>query len=181
MEQELKEAEIKPNKVAFRAAITFSLYTLALIFIFKLLHIDSMQENMNTGTKVITTILSYVPFILAIVYAQTKHRTDLGGYMTFARGFSTGFKVAAYTGLFVSVLLVLYYKVLDRGAMDHILDVAIDKANGDEKQIKAIEMTRPYMAIISAFFGAITYTIFGMILSLIGAVLFKKERPLPQG
>ncbi|QNK63066.1 DUF4199 domain-containing protein [Pedobacter sp. PAMC26386] len=177
MEQELREAEIKPNKVAFRAAIAFSLYTLALIFIFKLLHIDTMQQDTNPATKVITTLASYVPFILAIMYAQTTHRTDLGGYITFARAFSTGFKVAAYSGLFIAVLLVLYYKVLDRGAMDHILEVAKDKANGNEQQIKGIEMTRPYMAVITAFFGAITYTILGMILSLIGALIFKKQRP----
>lgn len=178
MEQQLKELEIKPNKLAFQVAIGFSIYTLALIFIFKMLGIDTQDQNMSVATRVITSLLSYVPFILGVVYVQTKHKADLGGYITFGRAFSAGFKVGAYAGLFIAILLVIYYKVLDTTALDHVIEIAIDKAGDDEKAIKGIEMTKPYMPVFIAFGGAITYTIFGLVVSLVGAAIFKKEKPL---
>ncbi len=178
MEQQLKELEIKPNKLAFQVAVAFSLYTLALIYIFKLLGIDNQQENMNIATRIISSVLSYVPFVLAVVYTQTKHRTDLGGYMSFGRGFSAGFRVGTNAGLFIAVLLVLYYMVLDPAALDHILEIAADKAGGDEKALRGVRMMKPYMPIFIAFGAAMTYTIFGIVVSLVGAAVFKKEKPV---
>ena len=178
MEQQLKELEIKPNKLAFQVALGFSVYTLVLIFLFKLMEIDTQDENMSAATRIISSVLSYVPFVMAVMYVQTKHRADLGGYMTFGRGFSAGFRVGANAGLFIGLLLVLYYKVLDPAALDHLIEVAIEKAGDNEKAIQGIKATVPYMPVFIAFGGAITYTVFGLVVSLIGAALFKKERPL---
>ncbi|MBB5639244.1 hypothetical protein HDF26_000116 [Pedobacter cryoconitis] len=177
MEQQLRQLEIKPNKVAFQAAIAFSLYTLALVFIFKLLNIDTQDEHISVPTRIISMICSYVPFILAILYAQTRHKTELGGYITFGRAFSAGFKVAAYSGLFIAVLFVLYYKVLDPTALDHAVDMAVEKAGDNEKAAKGAAMMKPYLAIFIGFGAAMTYTIFGLVLSLIGAAILKKENP----
>lgn len=177
MEQQLREIEIKPNKIAFQTAIVFSLYTLALVFIFKLLNIDTQDEHISVPTRIISMICSYVPYILVILYAQTKYRTALGGYMSFGKAFSAGFKVAAYSGLFIALLFVLYYKVLDTSALNHSVDVALEKAGDDQKAIKGVEMMRPYLAIFIGFGAAITYTLFGLILSLIGAAVLKKDNP----
>lgn len=177
MEQELKQMEIKPNKVAFQAAIAFSLYTLALVFIFKLLNIDTQDENISIPTRIISMVCTYVPFVLAVLYAQTKHRTDLGGYITFGRAFSAGFKVAAYSGLFIAVLFVLYYKILDPSALDHAVEMAVEKAGDNEKAAKGAAMMKPYLAIFIGFGAAMTYTIFGLVLSLIGAAILKKDNP----
>ena len=178
MEQQLKELELKPNKLAFQAAIAFSVYTLVLIYVFKLMGIDNQQENMSIATRIISSVLSYVPFVLAVVYVQTKHREELGGYMSFGRGFSAGFRVGANTGLFVALLLVIYYKLLDPSALDHILDIAAEKAGDDEKAIRGVRLMKPYMPVFIAFGAAMTYTIFGIAVSLVGALLFKKEKPL---
>jgi flagellar biosynthesis protein FliQ len=178
MDQQLKELEIKPNKLAFQVAIGFSLYTLFLMFLFKFLDIDMQSQNVSGVTQAISSILSYVPYILAIVYVQMTHRKQLGGYMSYGRGFSAGFRVSSGAGLFIGILMILYYKVLDPEAINHMMDVALEKANDDEAQVKGIETMRPYMAIMTAFIIAITYTLIGLVISLIGAAIFKKEKPL---
>lgn len=176
MEQQIRELELKPNKLAFQSALYFSLYTLALVYLFKVMGIDNQQENVTVPTRIISSILSYVPFILAIAYTQTTHRKDLGGYMSFGRGFSAGFRVSANSGLFIALLLVLYYMVLDPGALDHIMELAAEKAGDDEKAMRGVRLMKPYMPIFIAFGAAMTYTILGLVISLVGAALFKKER-----
>jgi len=178
MEQQLKELEIKPNKLAFQVALAFSLYTLALIYLFKLLGIDTQIENVKPLTRFISSILSYGPLVMAIIYAQMRHREELGGYMSFGRAFSTGFRVGATSGLFIGLLFVLYYKVLDRPALDHLMDIAVEKAGGDDKAIRGVKLMQPYMGIFIGFGAAVSFTIYGLVISLIGAAVFKKERPL---
>lgn len=177
MEQQLKELEVKPNKIAFQAAISFSVYYLVLVYLLKFLNIDPLQQDMGFATKTIIWVLSYVPFVLAIIFVQNKHKGDLGGYLSFGRGFSAGFKTAAYAGLFLFILILLYYKVLDKAAMAHMLDIAVDQVGEDEKKIEAVKMMGPYMALFAAFGIAITYTLFGLIVSLAGAAVLKKELP----
>ena len=109
MEEKRIETEVKPNKLALQASALFAVYFLVLIFILKFLGITAQEQAISTGSKVITQLLSYLPFILAIVYVQTNHKKDLGGYITFGKAFSAGFKVAAYSGLFLFVLQVVYY------------------------------------------------------------------------
>lgn len=177
MEQQLRELELKPNKLAFQSAAIFSVYTLVLVYLFKLLGIDNQQENMTVATRIISSILSYVPFILAVLYTQSQHRAALGGYMTFGRAFSTGFRVGANSGLFVAILLVIYYTLLDPAALEHILDIAVEKAGGEEKAVRGVRLMRPYMPVFIAFGAAMTYTIFGLAVSLLGAAIFRKDRP----
>ena len=178
MEQQLVEMEKKPNILAFKAAAAYAVYFLILIYIFKLLGINTNDPNISVAEKIVSSALSYIPFILAIVYVQYTHRLELGGYITFGRAFSAGFKVAAYTGLFVAVLLIIYYKVLDTNAFRELMDMALEAAGDDENQIKGVEMMRSYMVFFIGFGAAITYTLFGLVISLIGAAVLKKIKPL---
>lgn len=177
MEQNLKELEKKPNKLALQAAAAFAIYFFVLIFIFKYLGISAQNTHMSTGSKVVSQLLSYVPFFLAIVYVQTNHKKELGDYISFNRAFSAGFKVAAYTGLLLFIVQVLYFYV-DKQAVEELMTAAIDTADGDEQKIKGIEMMRPYMGLFVGFGTAITYTVVGLVVSLIGAAIFKSERPV---
>ena len=180
MEQQLVEMEKKPNILAFKAAAAYAVYFLILIYIFKLLGINTNDPNISVAEKIVSSALSYIPFILAIVYVQYTHRQELGGYITFGRAFSAGFKVAAYTGLFVAVLLIIYYKVLDTNAFRELMDMALEAAGDDENQIKGVEMMRSYMVFFIGFGAAITYTLFGLVISLIGAAVLKKIKPLDE-
>jgi hypothetical protein len=178
MEQQLKEMEIKPNKLAFQVAAAFSVYTIVLIFLFKFLGIDVQEENVPVATKVMSAVLSYLPYVMAILFAQIRHRAELGGYITFGRAFSTGFRVSATAGMFIGLLMILYYKVLDPAALDHVLDIAVEKAGDNDKAIRSVKAMGAYMPIMIGFGAAITYTIYGIIISLVGAAVNKRIAPI---
>lgn len=178
MEEQSIQEQKKPNALAFKVAIGFALYTLALVYIFKLVGIDSTSPDMPIVEKVISMILSYGIFILVIFYAQVTHKKELGGFISYGRAFSTGFKVAAYTGLFIGLLFMLYYKVLDTEALDKIINLALEKAGDNEQQIRGVEMMKDKMWLFTSFGAAIFYTIFGLIVSLITAIVVKKEPSL---
>ena len=175
MEQQILQEEKKPNKLAFQVALGFAFYTLAMIYVFKLIGIDTTSADVPMVTKIITFLLSYGVFIMVIYFTQSTHRKELGNYITYGRAFSTGFKVAAYAGLFIGILYAVYFKVLDPSALDKIADTAIEKAGDNEQQIKGVEMMKPYMWIFATFTAAISYTIFGLIVSLITAAIIKRE------
>ncbi|MES2455342.1 MAG: DUF4199 domain-containing protein [Bacteroidota bacterium] len=170
--------EYKPNMLAFKSAVGYAVYFLILIYVFKFLGIDQNSATITTGEKIISSALSYIPFILAVVFVQTNYKKELGGYITFGKAFSAGFKVAAYTGLFVALILIVYYLVLDTEAMGKLIDAAITAAGDDEQKVKGVEMMRSYMVYFIGFGAAIFYTFFGLVVSLIGAAIVKKEKPL---
>lgn len=176
MEQKILQEEKKPNALAFQVAIAFAFYTLALIFIMNLLGVSAQVEGTPIWQKVISVILSYGTFILAIYYAQNKHKNELGGFITYGRAFSAGFKVAAYSGLFIGLLMMLYYGVIDKGALQNILDIQIKAAGDNEQTLKGVNMMSKYMIYMIAFGSAITYTLIGLVISLITAAVIKKDR-----
>ena len=176
MEQQLLQEEKKPNVLAFQIAVIYAFYSMALTYISELMGMGGANaQNASFGLKAFSTLLTYVPFVAAILYVQLKHRTELGGTITFGRAFSAGFKMAAYAGLFIGLLTILYYKVLSPGSMEGILDAAVANADGNEAQLEGLEMMSKYMALMMAFGVAVTFTISGLIISLITAAIVKKE------
>jgi len=180
MEQQLAQEQKKPNLLAFQVALLYSFYNLALIYFSEAMGMGGANyENISIGLKILSTALTYIPFIAAILYVQIKHRNELGGYITFGRAFSAGFKVAAYAGLFIALVTLLYYKVLSPGSMDNIVDTAIAKAGNNEQQVKGIEMMRKYMILFMIFGVAVTFTISGLVISLLSALVIKRDNPNP--
>jgi len=167
-----------PNALAFKSALAYSIYFLVLIYIFKMAGIDQNNPNSSTAEKLVSSVASYLPFILAIVFVQTNYKKELGGFISFKTAFSAGFKVAAYAGLFIAIVLMLYYKVLDPTAFERLIDNARDAANGDETKLKGVEMMKSYMVFFIGFGAAITYTLLGLIASIIGALVIKNETPV---
>jgi hypothetical protein len=178
METQLVDTPVNPNMLAFKAALTYSVYFLVLLYLFNWMGINQGDPNASFAEKAIAFIASWAPFVLAILYVQTTFKKELGGFISFGRAFSTGFKVAAYTGLFLAILMVLYYKVLDKEAFQKVIDTALTTAGDDENKRKGIEMMKPYMTFFIAFGAALSYTFFGLVISLISAAIIKKEQPL---
>jgi len=178
MEQQLREEQIKPNTLAFQVAISFAIYILILTVVMRMLKIDPQGIDVPTYQIVVSSILTWGAFIFAIFFAQNQHKKELGGFVTFGRAFSTGFKVSAYAGLFIMVLLTIYYKLIDEAAIKGMMDTAIAKANGNEQQIQGIEMMEKYMAYIVPFSSAIIFALAGLIISLITGAIIKNDRPL---
>ena len=175
---ETVETNKTPNALAFKSALVYTIYFLALIYVFKLAGVDQNDPNSSTAEKFLSSLASYLPFILAIIYVQTNFKQELGGFISFKRAFSAGFRVAAYAGLFIAVVLMLYYKVLDPAAFERLIDAAREAAGDDETKLKGVEMMKSYMIFFIGFGAAITYTLLGLIASLIGAAVIKREAPV---
>ncbi|ETZ23359.1 DUF4199 domain-containing protein [Pedobacter sp. V48] len=178
MEEIVVEPKKNPNMLAFKSAIAYSVYFLVLMFVMKWLGVDQNNPNTSVAEKIIYSLASYIPFIMAVVFVQTTYKKELGGYISFGKAFSSGFKVAAYAGLFIAVFTILYYKVLDTNAFNQLMDSAKAAAGDDENKVKGVEMMRPYMIFFIGFGVAVSYTLYGLIISLIGAAVIKKEQPL---
>lgn len=179
MKQKLLEEEKKPNALAFKVGLIFSFYVLALNIVFKFLKINVNQaETLSLSEKILTTGLIYVPFIVAIMYAQYKHKRDLGGFISYGRAFSTGFRVSVAAGLFVAILMIIYYKVIDQQTITDVINQYIKSAKNNVEQIKNIKNASKYMAVFVSFGTAIIYTMIGLIISIFSALVVKKERPV---
>ncbi|TCC98847.1 DUF4199 domain-containing protein [Pedobacter hiemivivus] len=178
MEEKTVEAVKTPNAMAFKSALVYAIYFLALIYVFKFAGIDQNDPNSSMAEKLVGSLASYLPFILAIVYVQTNYKKALNDFISFKTAFSAGFKVAAYAGLFIAIVLMVYYKVLDPTAFERLIDAAREAAAGDATQLKGVEMMKSYMVFFIGFGAAITYTLLGLVTSLIGAAVIKKEVPL---
>lgn len=174
MEEKTVETVKTPNALAFKSALAYTIYFLALIYIFKLAGIDQNDPDSSKAEKAVSSIASYLPFILAIIFVQTNFKKELGGLISFKAAFSAGFKVAAYAGLFIAIVLMLYYKVLDPTAFERLMDNAREAAAGDETKLKGVEMMKSYMVFFIGFGAAITYTLLGLVTSLVGAAVIKK-------
>lgn len=177
MEQQLLQEQKKPNALAFKVAILYAIYFLVYTVVLRILKIDPQAKDASIILVIISSLLAWGTFILAIVYTQITHKKELGGFITFGRTFSTGFKVAAYSGLFLALLLVLYYEVIDPAAVTQMVDVAMEKAKS-EQQAQGIEMMAKYMGLFGAFGAGVTFSIAGLLISLISAAFIKKDRPL---
>jgi hypothetical protein len=178
MEQQLLQEQKKPNALSFQVAIIFATYILILTVLMRIMKMDPQGIDVPTYQVVISSVLTWGAFIFAIFYAQNKHKKELEGFITYGRAFSTGFKVAAYSGLFIMILLVVYYQFIDQAAITQMMDTAIAKANGNEQQIKGIEMMAKYMAYVVPFSSAIVFSLAGLVISLISAAIVKKDRPV---
>lgn len=177
MNQELMEMEKKPNMLAFQVALIFAFYSIVIIAIQNAMGVSSDASEPFTMEKLIWSLLAYIPFILAIVYVQKKHRSDLGGYITFGRAFSAGFRTGFYASLVLAILMFVYFGFFDPAAMQKIQDNAMANADGEETAAQ-IEKMSSYTIYFMAFAAAIWYTVLGIIVALIGAAIMKKERPL---
>ena len=178
----MTSSTISPTKIAFQCSLAYALYSVLLTYALYFMGID-VNNNLSGGMKFLTVLLSYAPFLGAVLYAQKYHRDELGGYITFGRAFSTGFRVAMISGLLIGVFMMLYYKFLNVGAFDAVMskteETMMNNPNVSESQRdSALEMTRKWFPLMILVGSIIGMAVVGCIFSLIGAAIFKKEQPL---
>ena len=179
---EFNESEIKPNKIALRVSLLYTLYSVLLTYIMFFMGID-MNGKVDGLTKVFVYLLSYGPFFGIIFYAQRYHRDEqLNGYVSFGRAFSTGLRVALFSGLFLGIFMVLYYKVLNVTAFEKVIEQAqetlADSGKMEDDQIESAMSITKKMFIPMIMIGTVLgMAIFGCVFSLIGSFINKRERP----
>jgi len=152
------ETIVNQNKIVFKWTIISVITSIVITYIFQFTNIDQ-----SSGIK----YLSYIPFIVYLFLAQKEYKDQLGGYISFGQAFSTGFKYAILSPqVFEKAMADAQQKLTDQGQLS------------SEQIDSTMEITRKYGALIGTFGSIIGSAVIGAILGLIGAAIFKNERPL---
>lgn len=122
----------------------------------------------------------YVVLGGGIIWACTSYAKGLNGNVTFGNTFAHGFKVTAA----ITAIIAVYTFVAFKFIMPDVIDLAIDEAQKGmtekgamtKEQIEqGIEMTRKFFIPFAIAGVIVMFLIFGVIFSLIGAAVAKKN------
>jgi Protein of unknown function (DUF4199) len=167
----MEQTAPNPTKVATKWALIYLITAIVITYIIQFSKLDP-----NSPVK----YLAYIPFIVFLLLAQKEYKDQLGGYLKFGEGLSTGFRFGLFAGLLFGVFIYIYLAILSPEVLAQTADSQRDamaaKGLSAEQIDKGIEMTKKYGAYFASFGLAIWYAILGVIIGLIGAAIFKKER-----
>src|SRR5690606_11911840 len=107
---------------------------------------------------------SYLPFFGCLIMAIKTHRDDeLGGYISFGRAFSTGFRYSSLLSVFMGLFMLIYFKWLSPEVLEKGLNEAenqmLDQGKTSSEIKTAMEMARSYGPYFAALGTSIMYTL----------------------
>ncbi len=143
--------------------------------------IDYTQQN-SAGNWIIS-LLNYAIVIGALVMGMKKHRTDLGGYMTFGQGFMVGLWATLIMAVITLVWTYVNFSFIEAGAIETMMEASrdqmIERGLSEEQIDQAMQFSSWMMnpAMLSIF-GAIGSLIGGLIISLIVAAVMQRKPPV---
>jgi len=169
----MTSTKVSPSPTAIKWALIGLVTSIIITYAFQFLNVDP-----NSGLKWI----NYIPFIGFLLLTQKEYRDKLGGYMTFGEGFLSGFLYSVYLGILTAIFTYLYFAILSPEMVDKILAATEAKMAtqglSQEQTDQAMGMTRKFLSPgVMAIFGLVGSLFMGAIIALIGAAIFKKERP----
>jgi Protein of unknown function (DUF4199) len=149
-----------------------------LIYLSGILDYEAIAAGESTAGSWISNLINYGITIGAIVMAIKFHKEkQLGGYLSFGRGFFTGFATSVVMGLFGAVWTYLFFGLIAPDVLEMMKEGAMSQM-GEEQAEAAGGIMDAFMspAAMAAFmfFGSL---IFGVIVSLIASAVLKKEHP----
>ncbi|MCD8740153.1 DUF4199 domain-containing protein [Mucilaginibacter roseus] len=160
-----------PTFVATKWAIINVVFNVILAYAFDMLNIDQQSP------------IRYIPIVLLVLFvflAQKEYKDTLGGYITFGKAFNVGFRFALFAGILGAIFVFLYLKVLNPESFEKGLQqtetAMYDKGMSDADVDKSISMLRSSGPLLFSFSSAVVSALVGVVVSLIGAAIFKKER-----
>ncbi|WP_121811822.1 DUF4199 domain-containing protein [Mucilaginibacter kameinonensis] len=167
---EVKKAS--PSQPALKWALINLIVSIVITYAFQFLNVDQTSS---------LKYLNYLPFIAFLLLTQKEFKDQLGGYLTYGQGFLSGFLYSIFTGVFIAIFTYVYFTILSPEMIDKIMDVSRKqmeaKGTMSQDQIDtAMGIATKYFAVIATVSVVFAYAIFGAIVSLISAVVFKNER-----
>jgi len=165
--------KVSPSKPAIKWALIGLVTSIVITYALQFLNVDP-----NNSTKYI----GMIPFVAFLLLAQKEYKDQLGGYMTFGEGFLSGFLYSLFLGVLSAIFVYLYYSILSPEMVQKLLDstrAELEKKNMTPEQVdQAMEMTGKLIGPVALTIGSFIGSLFmGAIIALIGAAIFKKERP----
>ncbi len=163
-------AAVSSNKVSVKWSLFYVIVSIILIYVYQFLNIDQ-----TSGIKYI----AYIPYIGFMLLAQKEYKEQLGGFMTFGEGFMTGFKYTIITAVLIALFMYLYWTILSPQVYRQLMDASKakleEKGNLTDDQINtALSYTTAGLMSVIILISSL---VMGTIISLIGAAIFKKDRP----
>jgi hypothetical protein len=161
------------TKIAFKWALISLGTSIVLTYLWQFLDVNPTSPIVYLG---------FIFFIAFLLLAQKEYKDQLGGFITFGEAFLSGFLFSVFSGILSAIFLFIYYSYLSPQAYQLILDAqrAGMEAKGlsSDQVDQAMEITTKYGKILTFVGGIIVTPIFGAIVALVGAAIFKKERSI---
>jgi hypothetical protein len=161
------------NNVAFKWSVIYVVIGIVITFAFQFLNVDPNSPAKYVG---------YVPFIIFLFIVQKEYKDKLGGYLSYGQGVGAGFKYALFGGIMMGVFVFIYLTWINPHMLDQAMASQRDKLEAQGLTDEQIDMSLGIATKYGALFGFIGSILmdafFGIILALIGAAIFKNERPM---
>lgn len=128
--------------------------------------------------------LNFLVWIIIPVLAIRTHRdNDLGGFISYGRSLGTGVLAAIVMGILAAIWTIVLYQVIDPGMAERVSAMIVEQweaAGMTDDQIEemlpvATKFTGMIPTMISSVLGS---AIIGLIVSLIGGAVMKRDRGL---
>ena len=128
----------------------------------------------------LSSVISIAIFVWALFTAIRKQREDLGGTISFGGAFKVAFVASVIIALIGAVYMLLYANVINPDFIAEVKQATMEKmaaqGQSDEQIEQAMEMTGKLLTpVMMAVMGFIGNLIMGVVVSLIGAAILKKE------
>ncbi len=165
--------------VAFRWGLIGGLSGIALQLIWQLTGWSDYSNSFSAGNLALMP-LSWVIALGAIAMGIKQYRDEhQGGYATFGSAFGTGVMVALVMAILSAIFTVAYLGDIMKDVMTTAMQEQFESQGLDDEQIEQAMkfssiMMNPFVMGFSALFGGM---ISGLIFSLIGAAIMKKDPP----
>ena len=159
-------------KVAIKWSLIYVLVAIVITYASEI-----AKLSVNSPVKYVT----YVFLIVFLLLAQKEHKDKLGGYIKFGDAFVTGLLYGIFAGVLTAIFVYLYLAILSpevfAQAMEQQRQALVESGKLSSDQIdNAMDIAKKYGVIMGAVFTVFIYAILGVIVGLIGAAIFKKER-----
>ena len=173
---------VSPRPVAMRYGLIWGLIG---ILVGLLAHIMGWNDpaDPNVMMSIILGLISFGVSVTMIVLAVKTHRDqELGGYMTFGRGFTTGILTTLFNAVITTIWMVVFFSLINPDMFDMIEANMIEQWEEqglDDEQIETAKgyasmFTGPVFMTIATFFGTLFW---GAIISLVVSAVMKKDAP----
>lgn len=175
---------VEPTSVSTRSiGVRYgAIVSLILIAVGLLLHVTGMTDftNQYSAGNIINSVLTYGLMIGGIVMAMKKYRDSAGGYMTFGKGFGTGFWASLVMAGITAVWTYLFFAVIDPSLTDTIMEATRDRmleqGQSEETVDQAMQYTEMFMKPgMMTIFAGIGTLFTGSIISLIVAAIMQRK------
>jgi len=175
------------SPIIWRYGLLTGLVLILLGLVFYLTGLQSFDQPQSSSSWIIT-IVNLVVLFGGLYLAIQQHRDqNLGGYITFGKGFTVGLLTSLVVAVVSAIWTIVFFTLVEPNATEMILEASKDQmANEQGMSDEQIEqamtwvswMTSPSMMTVFALLGTVFQ---GLILSLIAGGVLAKRPPESAG